>query len=270
LRIRISHDAVYTYDQPVRSVTAALRVMPRDHEGQLVVSWRIEPSVDGRLRSSEDAHGNLVHHFQADGPFDTLAIHIEGIVETTDATGFVRGAANPMPTEVYLRDTALTQPDEAMILFARKLDRGDKSSLEKLHALMDALHSEFKIEAQSEAPPTASSAAFGLRAGTATDLAHIFCGCARELGMPVRLVAGYLALDRAGQLSGTRHTWVEAHVPDYGWIAFDPSIDLCPGEHHVRVAVGLDLADASPFRQARIGGGGETSHTAVSVAEFAQ
>lgn len=266
MRIRISHEATYTYEQPVRFVTKALRVTPRDHEGQVIVSWRIEPSVDGRLRAGNDAFGNLVHQFQADGPFEALSIRVEGIVETTDTTGFVRGNSDPIPAQIYLRDTALTLPDEAMILFARKLDRSGKPELEQLHMLMDALHSDVKLQPLSDIPPGKASDAFGLRAGDAIDIAHIFCGCARELGMPARVVAGYTALTA----NGASHAWAEALVPDYGWIGFDPSINLCPSDGHVRIAVGLDHSDVTPFRQARIGGGGEASRNAVIVAEIAQ
>jgi transglutaminase-like putative cysteine protease len=63
MRIQISHDTVYRYDQPVRTLTQLLRLTPRDHDGQHVLRWRIEPSVDGRLRQREDAFGNILHVF---------------------------------------------------------------------------------------------------------------------------------------------------------------------------------------------------------------
>ncbi len=43
MRIQISHDTVYRYDQPVRTLTQLLRLTPRDHDGQHVLRWRIEP-----------------------------------------------------------------------------------------------------------------------------------------------------------------------------------------------------------------------------------
>ncbi|MFJ5370255.1 transglutaminase N-terminal domain-containing protein, partial [Bosea sp. CER48] len=61
MRIRIAHTIAYDYAEPARHITQILRLTPRDHDGQHVMSWRIEPSVDGRLRSSQDAHGNIVH-----------------------------------------------------------------------------------------------------------------------------------------------------------------------------------------------------------------
>jgi len=275
VRIRISHETAYSYETPVRSIMQALRVMPRDHEGQVVVSWRIEPSIDGRLRSGEDAFGNLVHQFQADGPFEHLAIRIDGIIETTDTTGFVRGVADLVPSGVFLRHTPSTQPTEAPILFARKLARPDQTSLELLHALMAALHAEMTLGDNQDTGQVTASEAFARRVGTAADIAHVFCVCARELGIPTRFVMGYLApqrepVDPSAPRLAERHAWAEADVPGYGWIGFDPCLDLCPTDRHVRVAVGLDQADVAPVRLTRVGGGGETAHVALSVAQIDQ
>jgi transglutaminase-like putative cysteine protease len=270
VRIRISQEIAYTYDSPVRSVMQALRVMPRDHEGQVVVSWRIEPSVDGRLRSGEDPFGNLVHHFQADGPFEQVVIRIDGIVETTDTTGFVRGAAEPLSPPMFLRQSKLTQPDEPMILFARRLSRAGASPLQQVHGLMDALHAEMTIEPGRDDEPAKASDAFALRRGSPVDIAHIFCGCARELGVPARLVAGYLAAPEPLPSLAARHAWVEAFVDGYGWIGFDPCLELCPVDAHVRVATGIDHADAAPLRISRVGGAGERTTTAVRVAPVDQ
>jgi transglutaminase-like putative cysteine protease len=40
--------------------------------------------------------------------------------------------------------------------------------------------------------------------------------------------------------------WAEAHVPDVGWIGFDPMTGLSAGEDHARVASALDLAGVAP------------------------
>jgi transglutaminase-like putative cysteine protease len=266
VRIKIFHEVAYAFEPPARSVTQAMRIMPRDCESQVVVSWRIEPSVDGRLRSQEDAFGNLVHHFQADGPFEHIQLRVEGVVETTDVTGFVRGAAEPMPDRIFLRDTALTRADEAMALFARKIGRVSQSPLEQLHALMDALHAEMRMDDEAFGDEKAASA-FARRKGSAVDVAHIFCGCARELGIPARFVAGYAAIDGA---LAQRHAWIEAGLAEYGWIGFDPGQNQCPTDRHVRVAVGIDHDDAAPFRTARTGGGADRAQHTVAVAAIDQ
>jgi transglutaminase-like putative cysteine protease len=264
VRIRVSHEIAFTYEAPVRSMMQSLRVMPRDHEGQVVVSWRIDPSVDGRLRSTEDAFGNLVHQFQADGPFEHLALRIDGVIENYDVAGFVRGGSERLPAEVFLRDTSLTQPDEATILLARKLARPTATQLDQMHALMRLIHDEMTLVGEA-AEPRPAAEAFALRKGSATDMAHLFVGCAREIGVPARFVAGYLALDGSAGPAQPRHAWAEAMVEGYGWIGFDPALDQCPTDRHVRIAIGLDAADTASVRVTRVGGGGEVSSVALAV-----
>ena len=44
MRIQISHETVYRYEEPARSVIQTLRLTPRNHEGQYVENWRIDVS----------------------------------------------------------------------------------------------------------------------------------------------------------------------------------------------------------------------------------
>ena len=84
--------------------------------------------------------------------------------------------------------------------------------------------------------------------------------CARHLGVPARYVSGYVARDATPcRMPDGAHAWAEVYLDDYGWIGFDCANGLCPIDTHVRVAVGLDFADAAPVRGARKGGDGEAS-----------
>jgi transglutaminase-like putative cysteine protease len=44
------------------------------------------------------------------------------------------------------------------------------------------------------------------------------------------------------------HAWVEAYLPELGWVGFDPTNDLIAGERHIRTAMGRDYADVPPTR----------------------
>ena len=90
MRIRIVHETHYRYERPVKALTQILRLTPRDHDGQHVRNWRIEPSVDGRLRQREDTFGNIVHVFSADAPVEEISVFVGGDVETHDAAGVIR------------------------------------------------------------------------------------------------------------------------------------------------------------------------------------
>jgi transglutaminase-like putative cysteine protease len=83
------------------------------------------------------------------------------------------------------------------------------------------------------------------------DYAHIMIALARELRIPCRYVSGYLhhSADHADRSSdGATHAWVEAWLPELGWVGFDPTNNLLAGERHIRVAVGRDYADVPPTR----------------------
>lgn len=267
MRIRISHAISYEYAEPARHITQILRLTPRDHDGQHVMSWRIEPGIDGRLRAGQDAHGNIVHTFYADGPISALAIRIDGLIETADLAGVVRGGLERVPCDVYRRDTLLTAQDDALRAFAEEAAAGAGTPLSQMHALMAALGERMTCLDASGRTGVGAPAAFAAGDAIAQDIAHIFMACARHLGQPARYVSGYVA-QQDGLTSGSgAHAWAEVHLDDYGWIGFDCVNGLCPIDTHVRVAVGLDFADAAPVRGSRQGGGGESLNVVVTARE---
>ncbi len=106
------------------------------------------------------------------------------------------------------------------------------------------------------------------RAGVCQDFAHIMIALARQAGIPCRYVSGYLfhrpdSLDRSSD--GATHAWVEALLPDLGWIGFDPTNNLIVGDRHIRVAVGRDYADVPPTRGVFKGKSAVRSELAVAV-----
>ena len=80
----------------------------------------------------------------------------------------------------------------------------------------------------------------------ATEYAHMFIGAARALGIPARFVTGYLV--GTDDEPAKFHAWAEAYTEKLGWIGFDPMLELCPTDRHVRLAVGLDSLSAAPLR----------------------
>jgi transglutaminase-like putative cysteine protease len=266
MRIRITHATTYTYDTPPVLVTQLLRKTPRNHDGQYVCNWRIELSQDCELHQHEDAFGNIIHSFSADGPFNELSVAVEGEVETQDTHGVVRGAVERFPPQLYLRETGLTTSDPAIVDFAESA-RADFGSdqLALLHGLLVALNREMTFDTDPTHAATTAAQAFALRRGVCQDLTHIYIAAARTLGLPARYVGGHFhrADGVAAQEAG--HAWAEVHVDDLGWVAFDPTNGISATEAHVRVAMGLDYLGAAPVRGTRLGGAGETLKVAVHV-----
>ena len=281
MRIRIRHQTTYHYEVPPSGVIQILRLTPRNHEGQYVVDWRIDMTADSRLSCHEDAFGNIVHTFTADGPVSEISVQVEGDVETQDTSGIIRGGVERFPPSLFLRETALTAPDAAIHEFARTLQQvpgatPDGEVLQVLHALLERLHADPPGSAsrttETAAGASAATAAEAFAAGgrESQDLAHIFIAAARSLGIPARYIAGYFHEPGGLADHDSGHAWTEAFVPDLGWIGFDPARGICPTDAHVRVAVGLDHQSAAPVRASRYGGGSEARRVAITVAPRGQ
>ncbi len=268
MRIRIAHRNVYRYDPPAVGVIQVLRLTPRNHEGQYVVRWRIDVSADTRLTAHEDAFGNITHVFSADGPFRELSVEVDGEVETQNTNGIVRGTVERFGPSLFLRDTALTQADPAIRNFAQgvRIAKGEDVLVE-LHAILDRLFEEMAHDSDEAEGAANAAAAYARKRGPSRDFSHIFIGAAHSLGIPARYVGGYYCGEDSPPAQAAGHAWVEAAVPDLGWVAFDPANGFCPTDAHVRVAIGLDALGAAPVRGMRYGPGSETLDVAIKFGQ---
>ena len=272
MHLRIRNDIRFAFPVPARNLNVLLRLSPRSHEGQHVTGLRIDADIDCSLKAGQDSFGNLTHSFSAAGPLDGFTATAACHVETHDAAGLVRGAAERLPVDVFLRETELTAPDAGLRGFAGDATAAEPEALGKLHALMAALHGAVawaEVPPEPGAPVVAPTAAEAFAAGTgdAASHAHIFAAAARLLGIPCRHVTGYLLRPPPAEPQGAppsaSHAWAEAHVRGIGWIGFDSTAKLCPAGHHVRVATGLDALGAAFFRG--VGTDGTSAHAAVAV-----
>jgi transglutaminase-like putative cysteine protease len=269
MRIRIHHETTYSYDRPAQSMVQLLRLTPRDHEGQYVRRWRIDLDDGGVLRAREDAFGNILHVLSATGEFSTFTLAVDGEIETQDTAGVVRGAIERFPPELYLRETALTQPDAAIADFARGAANG-AGDLARLHTLLRAVAHHMTFEVGATHAATTAAQAFADGRGVCQDLAHVFIAATRVLGIPCRYVSGHLWRGEGAGDQEAGHAWAEAHVAGLGWVGFDPANGICPTDAYVRVAIGLDYLGAAPVRGAQIGGSEEKLAVAIQVDQAGQ
>jgi transglutaminase-like putative cysteine protease len=266
MRIKVTHETIYTYRPPARSVMQVLRLTPRSHEGQYVREWRIDVNRDCRLRAAEDPLGNITHGFALDEPVEELAIRIDGTVETHDTAGVVRHGIERFPPGLFLRGTALTRADEAIQGLASSVQvEAGGDGLATMHALTARVHEliAFVPGTTTSFPEAAQALAQGK--GVCQDHAHVLLAAARRLGIPCRYVSGHLLRDAGPVLQEAAHAWVEAHLPHLGWVGFDPANGVCPTENYIRIAIGLDYLGAAPVRGTRYGGGGESLEVRVRV-----
>jgi len=82
------------------------------------------------------------------------------------------------------------------------------------------------------------------------DFSHIMLALVRsKLQIPCRYVSGYLyhgeGMGDRSESSAT-HAWVEAFLPELGWVGFDSTNHLIAGDRHIRTAIGRDYSDVPP------------------------
>ncbi len=262
MRVRVSHQIVHRFAPPARTVNQILRLTPLSFDSQYVLRWRLDIDADGARRETEDAHGNAVTSYSHYGPIERVTISAVGEVETSDAAGVVRGAAELLPPEMYLRDSPLAQVNGTLRSFAQEATSGAADPLNSMHRLMAALHEALPHHPEEKDAAGSAIEAFALRRAHARDFAHIFIACARWRGMPARFVAGYRLAE--GSAEAGAHEWAEAHIPDLGWVAFDATVPICPDANYVRVAIGFDAQDSAMTRSSH-SGGAEKIEAAVTV-----
>ena len=260
MRLRIRHDIVAHYDEPVTLASRSLRLCPRTFDGQYVRAWHLDITGDCRQARSSDAFGNIVYDCAIEGPLVEVAIAAEGEVEVDDTTGVLQGAPlDRIPPKVFLRETRVTQRTAAITTFADKA-RGlsDGTPLDLCHKLMHLIHDEVEALAADPAElcgvrEVAAEDVLAEASGTPADLAHLFIATARGLSLPARFVSGYL-WQEDDTATGALAAWAEALIPGLGWVGFDAGNDTCPTDAYVRVASALDQSGAAWVRGVDRGG----------------
>jgi transglutaminase-like putative cysteine protease len=258
--ISIRHVTTYRYAEPVHYTIQSLRLTPGSFAGQRVLDWSVATPGSRPMLQFEDGFGNVVHLITINAPHQELVIEAGGMVETKDTSGVVSGLKHAVPPRVFLKETPRTRPDGAIREIAQSA-KGD-DLLGRLHALAGRVRDRVDYMPGITDAHTGAAEALADGNGVCQDHAHIFISAARTIGVPARYVTGYLV---TGNAADAHHAWAEAWVEGLGWVGFDVANRVCPTEHYVRLAVGLDASYAAPVTGSRKGGAEEKLDVAVQV-----
>ena len=235
MKLTISHTLTVALPSPARAVEHVL-LSAQATPQQRVEHWSIEMPGLADGATFRDGFGNKAHLVSQVKPGDSLTVKVAGVVETTDKAGVLGRLSYDPPTALYLRRTGHTKPDAELI--ADIPDGGGRIAV--MHELMGRVFE--RTGASQSQGDGAQSQSTGEHHPIA--LAHAFIGAARALAIPARFVTGYLYDEGAASL----HAWAEAWDDGLGWIGFDPLLNVCPTDTHVRLASGLDAMGTMPVR----------------------
>lgn len=269
--LTVTHRTLYRYDAPVRGVVQSHRLTPAAFEGQQPRDWRV--SVSGGVAGGgfRDGAGDWVQGYTVQGPVSEIEVLVEGVVETADTAGVLRGHRESVAPPVYLRKTAATRADSALRALAGKVRTGSRDPLDQAHRLMAEVADAIDYRPGQTDAGTSAAEALARGAGVCQDHAHAMIACARSLGLPARYVSGYLMAGADEGPHEAAHAWAEIWIDGLSaWVGFDAANRCCPDAHYVRLGSGLDARDAAPIRGTARGTGDERLDVTVAIAAVQQ
>ena len=258
----IRHLTKFLYSNSIRESTMETHMHPRSDANQRCLTFHLSVSPRCRVFSYRDHLANQVHHFDIPGRHGQLVIVAESLVEVEPLVQVPSFLAPDAWAEL---DTMIEQGDYWEMLLpsefclttppldalAEELDvRRRDDPLMVLHQLNEQLFHHFEYVPKSTKVDSPIDLALLTHAGVCQDFAHVMIALVRsKLRIPCRYVSGYLfhgQSDKDRSVTSATHAWVEALVPQLGWVGFDPTNWLVAGDRHIRTAIGRDYADVPP------------------------
>lgn len=257
----IRHITHFGYSNPISESVMEVFMQPRTEGIQRCLRFKLVTSPRARVFEQHDDLGNNYHFFDIPVRHEQLTISAESVVElvappplpeSLGASAWERLDQATKPGEFWdmLAPSSLTQPSALLHQFARELDISRSSDpLQLLHHINQQVHARLTYATDSTKVDSPIDVALAARRGVCQDYAHIMIALVRSVRIPCRYVSGYLFYHKDDQSTpDATHAWVEAFLPELGWIGFDPTNNILAGERHIRVAIGRDYNDVPPTR----------------------
>jgi transglutaminase-like putative cysteine protease len=269
LNYSINHTTTYTYQEPVSLCHNVLRLVPRNTGTQLckAVKVNISPEPDS-LREYEDFFGNKVIYFSIEKEHAQLKVNVHS--EIAKRSGRPEEAASADDISQYIFATPMTTGNEEMEAYARVSFLPGRPLLEAARDLMHRIYTDFSFTPGFTTISTPLSVVMRERKGVCQDFAHLAIACVRSVGLPARYVSGYIeTISPSGveKLVGVdaSHAWFSIYVPEMGWVDFDPTNDVLPGDQHITIGWGRDYADIAPMKGIILSSGSHELAVSVDV-----
>jgi transglutaminase-like putative cysteine protease len=263
----VRHTTTFRYEPAVRESLMEVRLQPRSDGDQRCLSFTLNVDPAANVMQYRDFMGNTVHHFDIAGRHSMVKVRAQSAVEVLAVPGSPGQGGDWADLDAVvaasdhwemLLPSHFAQSSAPVEQLAKELGCERRGTpLQLLTELNEAIYKSFAYVPNSTKVDSPIEEALQTRQGVCQDFAHIMITLVRRLKIPCRYVSGYMfhrektearEKERDRSIEGASHAWVEALVPNFGWMAFDPTNNLVGGDRHIRVAIGRDYADVPPTR----------------------
>jgi transglutaminase-like putative cysteine protease len=277
-RFKIHHVTKYSYEAPVRDSANQIVLFPIHDEYQEVLKQELLITGEPFVEIYKDYYGNEIGSFMQADPHKELVIDSKVEVITKPKSLPVE-QDNINEQWIYLQQIShkpefidFLNPEHFNALDEVKniADVAQYKTMLPLAAakkLNEYVFLNFQYIKGITSVETTIDEVWKLKAGVCQDFAHVLLIMLRIINIPSRYVSGYICPNKNGMRGeGATHAWVEAYIPNYGWLGLDPTNNCIVNDMHVRLAVGRNFSDCSPVKGTYKGTFKHTLEVGVSVA----
>ena len=285
-RYKLAHVTLFSYDGPVSESYNELRLRPRHDETQSCLSFRLTTTPLSKPAAHLDYFNNWVHQFHILPEHRELRVESEAIVLVHPTPAYVSEAVplreldqrlDELRDEYYdwLAPSQYCPLLPALSVLINEVEESCDGTVRGF-ALMAAtlVNQQFTYKPGATHVHSSVEDCLITRAGVCQDFSHLLIAVLRKRGIPARYVSGYLvprqSLDARSAMENViggqaSHAWVQANIPDLGWIGLDPTVGYFVDEQHILVARGRDYGDVPPVRGVYKGHAGQSLSVDVLV-----
>ncbi len=247
------------YEAQVRKATFQLLVIPDSNAEQGVLDLKFSCSGDQKMHVSKNIFGFRTINCYIDKPFDEFWFRLSSKIQKKEINPFVVSPLTPndefeklnsmdfyIDNHLFLTPTTLTKLPPVVYYTFPKYSN-DTQVFDFLIELNSYIFQLLEYSPESTDINTPIEEILQIRKGVCQDYAHLFLSVCRQNKIPARYVSGYLNQGADFIGSSQLHAWVEALIPELGWVGFDSTNKLLVNHHYIKIAHGTDYRDCSPI-----------------------
>lgn len=274
---KIKHVTRYSYSSTVIDCTNQIMLYPIIDSLLEVRNHEIKITNDPAIETFVDYFGNQIGVFSVIKPHTELLIESVANVITkpavlplddidnTEQWEFLKSIKNQPGFMDFMVPEAFISREEVKNALA-EIVSDDKTPLQISNLLSEYVYNNFSYKKGITSVESKTEDVWKLKAGVCQDFAHMLLVFLRMFEIPSRYVSGYICpKDKEMRGEGATHAWVEAYVPNYGWLGLDPTNNCIVNDQHVRLATGRDFADCTPVKGTYKGSGEHTLEVSVEI-----
>ena len=256
----IKHLTKYSYSGDVIDAANQIMLYPINDSYQKVVNQEIIINNNPNIETHTDFFDNTVGTFMITEPHNFLSIESdtevitfpknlpEATVDVQKQWGELETLKNRAEFIDFLRVEQFSGTSEISD-WLKSNGYKAKSPFSVVQSLCEFFFSQFEYVQGLTTVHSTLDEVWKLKAGVCQDFTSIMLQAVRMCGIPARYVSGYISTHQGmTRGEGATHAWVEAYLPFYGWLGFDPTNNVIANDSHVRLAVGRKYSDCSPVK----------------------